>query len=147
MGSFRMAKIALGCLGKYLRGSGAETIFVERSMFSSNVLDGILTRWHYARSFKGMQHLKEALARLQIEAFFSTSCPEYQEICVLRNLQESLASRDCEKSQQLLNDLLKSQSSLVEDFNNFVQRRSEANINFRFWNTLIELMSLVENLI
>lgn len=62
MGSFHMAKVALGCLGKYLRGSAAETIFVESSMFGSNVVDGVLTGRHYAMSFKGMQCLKEALA-------------------------------------------------------------------------------------
>lgn len=32
LGSFHMAKVALGCLGKYLKGSGAENIFIESSV-------------------------------------------------------------------------------------------------------------------
>lgn len=33
LGSFHMAKVALGCLGKYLKGSGAENILIESSVF------------------------------------------------------------------------------------------------------------------
>ena len=43
MGSFHMAKVALGCLGKYLKGSGAESILVESGIFGVNVVESILT--------------------------------------------------------------------------------------------------------
>jgi hypothetical protein len=33
MGSFHMAKVTIGCLGKYLKGNGADTIFVESGTF------------------------------------------------------------------------------------------------------------------
>ena len=33
MGSFHMEKILLGCLGKYLRGSGAENVWIESLVF------------------------------------------------------------------------------------------------------------------
>ena len=38
MGSFHMAKILLGCLGKYLCGSGAENIWTENLVFGIYVV-------------------------------------------------------------------------------------------------------------
>ena len=73
MGTFHMAKVALGCLGKYLKGSGAETIFVESATFGVNVVDNVLCGKNYNRSFTGLQLLKEALLRLQWDAFFKDS--------------------------------------------------------------------------
>ena len=43
LGSFHMAKVALGCLGKYLKGSGAESILVESSVFGLNTVDSVLS--------------------------------------------------------------------------------------------------------
>lgn len=64
MGSFHMAKVALGCLGKFLKGSGAESILVESTVFGVNVVETVLNGKHYTRSLKGMQLLKEAMLRL-----------------------------------------------------------------------------------
>jgi len=41
LGSFHMTKIALGCLGKYLKGSGAESI-LESGTFGLNVVESVL---------------------------------------------------------------------------------------------------------
>ena len=38
-----MAKIALGCLGKYLKGSGAEIILIESAVIGVNVVDSVLS--------------------------------------------------------------------------------------------------------
>ena len=38
-----MVKVALGCLGKYLKGSGAESILVESSVFGLNTVDSVLS--------------------------------------------------------------------------------------------------------
>lgn len=70
MGSFHMTKVALGCIGKYLKGSGVQTILVESTMFGPNVVESVLTGRNYVRSLTGMQCLKEALGRLQLGAFF-----------------------------------------------------------------------------
>ena len=61
LGSFHMTKIALGCLGKYLKGSGAESILIESGTFGVNVVETVLNGRHYTRSFKGLSLLKEAL--------------------------------------------------------------------------------------
>ena len=38
LGTFHMTKIFLGCLGKYLRNNGAESIWIENSVFGPNVV-------------------------------------------------------------------------------------------------------------
>ena len=70
MGSFHMTKVALGCIGKYLKGSGAQTILVESTVFGPNVVESVFSGCNYVRSLTGMQCLKEALERLQLTAFF-----------------------------------------------------------------------------
>ena len=65
MGSFHMMKIVLGCLGKYLKGSGAQKIWTESSIFGVNVAQNVITGHHYKRSLKGMLLLCEALERLR----------------------------------------------------------------------------------
>jgi len=69
MGTFHMAKVALGCLGKLLAGSGAETILVESGVFGANVVQSVITGKNYTRSLKGMQLLKEAMLRLEWAEF------------------------------------------------------------------------------
>ena len=46
-----MTKIFLGCLGKYLRNNGAESILIENSVFGPNVVQSVLGGTHYVRSF------------------------------------------------------------------------------------------------
>ena len=50
LGSFHMAKILLGCVGKNIRNSGAESIWVESGIFGQHVVQSVLARSHYARS-------------------------------------------------------------------------------------------------
>ena len=70
LGSFHMAKVVLGCLGKYLKESGAENILVERCVFGVNVVDSVLEAKNYSRFLKGMQLLKEALCLLEWKVLF-----------------------------------------------------------------------------
>ena len=60
LGSFHMAKVALGCIGKYIKGSGAESILIESGVFGTNVVESVLSGTNYVRSLKGLQLLKEA---------------------------------------------------------------------------------------
>ena len=36
LGSFHLLKIYLSCIGKYIRGSGAESIWIENEIFGPN---------------------------------------------------------------------------------------------------------------
>ena len=48
-----MANIALGCVGKYLKGSSADSILVESSVFGVNVVETVLNGEHFTKSLKG----------------------------------------------------------------------------------------------
>ena len=41
IGSFHMIKVVLGCIGKYINGSGAETILVEK-VFGKKVVNAVI---------------------------------------------------------------------------------------------------------
>ena len=56
-----MVKIFLGCIGKYLRESGAESIWIENGIFGPNVTQAVLGGSHYVRSLAGMTLLSETM--------------------------------------------------------------------------------------
>ena len=69
LGDFHIIKILLSCIGKYLKHSGIESIFIETELFGVCVTDQVLSGTNYARSVKGFNFLAEALRRLQIMEF------------------------------------------------------------------------------
>ena len=80
MGSFHMAKILLGCLGKYLPGSGARNTWIENLVVGINVVQSVLGGTHKTRSLKGMLLLFEAMQRLQWCEFFKVyGCEKHQQ--------------------------------------------------------------------
>ena len=70
LGPFRILQIYLGCIGKYLYGSGAESIWIENGIFGPNTSQAVLGGSHYVQSLEGMILLSEAMERLQWSAFF-----------------------------------------------------------------------------
>lgn len=47
-----MTKVVLGCLGKYLKGSCAESILTENSVFGPNVVGSVMNAKYYTTSLK-----------------------------------------------------------------------------------------------
>ncbi|KAJ8050924.1 hypothetical protein HOLleu_04307 [Holothuria leucospilota] len=119
MGSFHMAKVALDCLGEYLKGSGAES-----ATFGVNVVDSVLGSKNYSRSLKGFQLLKEALLRLQWEAFFK----EGDNVQVHKEQLDMLVD-------------------LKGNFDQFIDDARSSNETFKYWDTFIYLIQKVENLV
>ena len=61
-----MIQVVLSCMGKYLRGSGAESIWIESGAFGVNVVQSVLSGKHYHRELKeGGGSLAEYLVRLK----------------------------------------------------------------------------------
>ena len=91
-----MAKILLGRLGMYLRGSGAENIWIENLVFGINVVQSVLCGTHYTRSLKGMLLLCDAMQRLQWCEFFKVyGCEKYQQqLSLLKELEASIAKKE-----------------------------------------------------
>ncbi len=70
LGSFHLIKVVLGAIGKYIDGSGANTILVESGVFGKNVVKSVLQGTHYSRSLKGLTMLCECIERLQWTKIF-----------------------------------------------------------------------------
>ncbi|KAH0540107.1 hypothetical protein KQX54_012921 [Cotesia glomerata] len=68
LGSFHTIKIALSCVGKYIRSSGLENVFTDTEMYGVGTVKQVLDGTHYGRSVNGFMLLEEALQRLQLEA-------------------------------------------------------------------------------
>ena len=60
LGYFHLINVVIGAIGKYIGGSGAETIFVE-------------SKAYYTRSLKRLMLLSECIERLQWAEFFKTT--------------------------------------------------------------------------
>ncbi|KAG1682452.1 Solute carrier family 22 member 2 [Nymphon striatum] len=118
---FRM--ILISCLGKYLKGSGAKSILVESSVFGVNVVEAVLSGKHYVRSIKGMQLLKEALLRLQLEAFFKQcDLTKYaDELDLLVKMKAKVADKNPQDSQSLLRQFQAHSDSLLTGFDQFIE--------------------------
>ena len=65
LGSFHLIKVYCACIGKYLDGGGAETIFVDKSIFGANVVNSVLSGAHYEWSIHGLLLMSEAIERIQ----------------------------------------------------------------------------------
>ena len=103
MGSYHMNKVLLACIGRYLRGSGADSIFIETELFASGVTEQVLNGSNYARSVKGFFLLGEALLRLQLQEFFMLHNPDgfENELCIAKAMQDSIAEKNYEESKKL----------------------------------------------
>lgn len=62
-------------------------------------------------------------------------------------MQKSLATKDREESQKFLKLLQDKPLKLTDDFNNFIQLSCSSYKTFKYWNTFLEIVTLVENLI
>ena len=150
LGSFHMAKIALGCIGKYLKGSGAENILIESGTFGVNVVVSVLNGRHYTRSLKGLQLLKEALIRLQWAEFFkkeSNVLTHRKLLDKIENMKNNISKKAKKESIDDLQEFKADCSVLIENFDAFIAENCDGNETFRFWNSFINMMSKLENLV
>jgi len=120
-----MAKVALGCIGKFIKGSGADHILTESLVFGVNVVESVLTGRNYARSLKGMQLLKEALVRLQLEAIKSEqNQASYRDLETVKALQGAVQSQDRAESHTQVAKFMAS-NTIIQDFHAFVSRNCQ----------------------
>ena len=112
-GSFHLLKIYLGCIGKYLRGSGAESIWIENELFVPNTTQAVLGGSHYVQSLGGMTLLSEAMERL----FEKHGVEKYVEpLKLLREMKQEVSERKKSRSKELLHSFLGLSGDLFEGF-------------------------------
>lgn len=149
LGGFHIIKVVQSCIGKYLKHSGIENVFIEAGLFGMFVVDQVLSGSNYSRSVQGFNFLAEALRRIQFKEFFTPErLQKYdQEIVTVLLLQESFFTDTTEECSHLFKELSKNCSTLISDFNEFVLTRCSESEMFKYWNNVLILISLMNNLI
>ena len=151
LGGFHLAKNALRCAGKYLRGSGIEDSLIEPGIFGPIVLESVLGGKHYYRSFAGLSIVEDAILQLRAEAFWDTNDASQftGEIIMLANLQESLISWDAAESKMLLNDIVhnKTLEKLMDCMVKFADRCSRESEMCRYLQNYLLSMRLIKDFI
>ena len=134
--SFHMAKVALYCLGKYLRGSGAENILTESDNLDVSVVESVLNGRNYSMSDR-LQLLKEALSRLQWDEFFpkDSKMDKYRDQLAVGNyntVEKTDFRKVKEASMQKASQNVKSScGAMIEDFDRFVRESCQESKTFK----------------
>ena len=149
LGSFHLLKIYIGCIGKYLRGSGAESIWIENEIFDPNTTQAVLGGSHYVRSLEGMTLLSEAMERLQLSAFFEKHVVEkyVEPLKLLREMKQEVSAKNKSRSKVLLNSFFGLSGDLFEDFEEFKRERKAESKTFFYWHRFIEMVRLAKDLV
>lgn len=149
MGNFHIIKVLLSCIGKYLKHSGVESIFIETSLIGVSVTDQVLSGQNYARSVKGFTFLSEALRRLQLSEFFTNErIKKYEnELISIILLKENCETSEVDDCSFLLAELENSCSTLLSDFHSFIETRCKESELFQYWNNFLILTTLMHDLI
>lgn len=149
LGSFHMIKVVMGAIGKFINGSGAETILVESKAFGQHVVRSVLDGSHYSRSLKGLLMLSECMERLQWAEFFKMEGIEKyrDELEHLRLLKNSVAEKKREESKVHLEAFMSNSEVMVEDFNKFRCQRSATSETFTFWDHFVRMVAVLKDLV
>lgn len=149
LGNFHLIKVVLSCIGKYLKNSGVDNIFIETGLFGVNVTDQILAGTNYARSVKAYSYLCEALQRMQLDEFLTEErLAKYEDqIITIELLRENYAANDIDSCPQLAKEFKETCSELLSEFRDFVVKRCKESELYNYWNSVVILINLMQNLI
>ena len=127
-GGFHMAKAAMHCVGKYLRGSGKEDAFVETETFGLKVAQSVIEGSHYVRAFRGLLIAAEAVESRKWDAFWNVHNRDQYTIGqnTLRELSSSLMEKDPFTAKTYLNLCCRNEK-LMYDFHSFITHASDTS--------------------
>lgn len=119
MGGFHLTKIALACVGKYIKECGADSIFIESSVFGISTTESVLNGTHYYRSLKGMILLCESLRRLQFKEFLKAAQGEndfYGDFEYFKELRATILTTTRDNVKKSISQHLKDAPRSIEIF-------------------------------
>ena len=147
-GGFQMAKSAVHCVGKYLRGSGVEDAFVDTETFGLKVAQSVMEGSHYVRAFRCLLSAAEAVESMIWDAFWNV--PNREEYTIeqsaLRELSSSLMEKDLFTTKAYLN-LCRKNEKLMHDFYIFFAHVLDASSMCKYWNGFIDNVNCIKVLI
>ena len=145
-----MIKVVLGCIGKYLDGGGAETVFLENEVFGKNVVKSVLAGSHYERSTKGMLLLSEAIERMQWCSFLNEDghVGQYEsELEVIKALKREIEKKQSQESKDMLTEFVDMSDAMRDDFKDFKEDMCKKSETFAYWDIFVHMTALLRDLI
>jgi len=146
-----MAKSALRCAGKYVRGSGVEDAFIETQIFGPKTLESVLAGGHYYRSFCGLMMLNEAIDRLKLEGFWSKHSSEQFQgaLTKLSDLKIAVSCKQTVLSRETMKKLLGDSEvkNLIDAVKCFDEKCASESEQCKFWYNFQHIMNVIKDLI
>ena len=105
---------------------------------------------NYIRSLKGLQMLKEACSSLQWAEFLKQQDIKNkyrQELEIIMELKDNVAHKSSTASLTLVKQFQDTSAKLTKAFDEFAQTNRSCSETFLYWDTFIDLMRSLENLI
>ena len=103
------------------------------------------------RSLEGMNLISETMERLQWRVFFDEHGVDrfVESLQFLREIKEKVGERDRDASRTLLYSFISSPSAdgLVHDLEEFRSEKRKESETFQYWDTFIQMMRLVKDLV
>ena len=139
----------MGAIGKYIDGSGAETVLAESKVFGKNAVRSVLDGTHYTRSLKGLSMLSECIERLQWTEFLRIKGHQQyrNELKILELMKESVSEKKRDESKEYLESFLSTSSNMIDDFNTFRSERMEVSETFAFWDHFVRMVCVLKDLV
>ena len=131
-------------------GGGAANIWIDNSAFGINIVESVLAGSNYIRSFKGMMMLSDTMNRLRwCEFFKENEVLKYKaELKLLTDIKRAVANKKRQESRMIMHNCVDTDDVHVfHDFDQFITQRKETSETFAYWDMLIELVSLMKDLI
>ena len=150
LGTFHTIKTLLKCIGKNLRGSGAENVFLNAAGYGSTMIEGsILSGGYYNRALEALSLLSEAINRLLYKEFFASHDVENykSELETLSQWKDSVSQMDEYNTQSNLCEFRFKADGLFEDFKVFTDKGMSGNENFKYWLLFLNKMQIVFDLL
>lgn len=150
LGSFHTTKIIISCLGQYLQDSGIVEALIETEVFGPKVVESVLKGKHYSRGVRGMGIIAEALQRILLKEFFtSTEHEKYQSLFAhLKALEKSCKEKNPVNARKEIEDTRHLLLEFNADFSVFIKEGQERSTAFYYWSTfLYELFPILRDLI
>ena len=132
LGNFHMIKIFLAIIGKYLKESGVNHIFIETESFGLGVIEQVLGGTHYARSTKGVSMLVETLQRFQLQAFISklNLNENSHSLSDFKAIQDTLAEENYSECKSLYDTLINTSDDFIAHYKSCIMKKSKESTAF-----------------
>ena len=150
LGGFHMEKSIIACVGKYLQGSGVDSIFTNNRVFGSGVVTNVLDGGHYTRGIRGLSLYAEVMQRLKLMSSFEHhSIDKYRDLLKhIKSLQDHFQGDiNHHEINQTFENAMVQLHQFSFDLKQFEKLGSQMSVIFRYWNNFTEdIYPLLRNL-